>query len=255
MQAIAAEPRIYGTGTSEAEWQAWSGLADIRPITVAQLANARRVVIVAPHPDDEVLGCGGLMALLSEQVCEVLLVAVTDGEASHPGSSLWPAAKLRRSRAAETAAALAVLSAGGMQVIRAGFGDGKLQNAYGVLVKLLMCYVNPGDVVIGTWSEDGHPDHDAVGRACAAVAATRRAVLLEVPIWTWHWGSPGDSRIPWRRAVKIMLPAEVVEKKRRAIACFQSQLQEDRSTGHPPILPPHVLARFYRPYELFFMDK
>ena len=39
-----------------------------------------RAVFIAPHPDDEVLGMGGLMAALARQSRELRLVAVTDGD-------------------------------------------------------------------------------------------------------------------------------------------------------------------------------
>ncbi len=255
MQALIAEPIIHGAGTSELAWQAWSGLAVIPEISVDQLACDKRVVVVAPHPDDEVLGCGGLLALLVEHAHDVVLIAVTDGEASHPGSALWPAARLKHSRAAETAAALQTLGAGDIQVVRAGFDDGSLAKEYDALLRFLMHQVHPDDVLIATWHQDGHPDHDAVGSACAAVAADTGANLLEMPIWAWHWGIPGDDRIPWQQAVKIALPASIVEKKRQAMACFHSQLSEDPTTASPAILPQHVLRRFHRPYELFFVGK
>ena len=42
--------------------------------------------MVAAHPDDEVLGVGGTMAILAAAGARLRLIAVTDGEASHPGS-------------------------------------------------------------------------------------------------------------------------------------------------------------------------
>lgn len=253
LNPAADDPVIYGAGTSESAWQAWLGLSSIKTLTIHQLAETRRVIIVAPHPDDEVLGCGGLMALLSQQGYQIVLVAITDGEASHPGSSLWHPQKLKQSRAAETADALEKLLVVNVQIVRAGFDDGSLTREYPRLVDFLMLHVRPNDLLIGTWRHDGHPDHEAVGSACAAVAKEMHAKLLEAPIWAWHWGTPGDSRIPWRHAVKIMLPPAIVEAKREAINCFNSQLSMDASTGSSPILPPHVVARFHRPSELFFL--
>ena len=55
-----------------------------------------RVMIVAPHPDDESLGCGGLIAQLKAQKAEVWVLFLTNGEASHPNSLSYPAKKLGR---------------------------------------------------------------------------------------------------------------------------------------------------------------
>ena len=78
------ERRIEGCGTPDEEWQAWPGLAELPPVSARQLVpGSARAVVVAPHPDDEILACGGLLQLLAQQGSEVLLVAVTDGDASH----------------------------------------------------------------------------------------------------------------------------------------------------------------------------
>src|SRR3546814_14981849 len=42
--------------------------------------NARRVAVVAPHPDDEILGCGGTMARAAAAGAEVHVVVVTRGQ-------------------------------------------------------------------------------------------------------------------------------------------------------------------------------
>jgi len=85
MEAVATGRRIRGEGTTaETDWRDW--LADLRPpaLSIEQLlANTQRVVVVSPHPDDEVLACGGLLALHARRGGEVMVVAVTDGEASH----------------------------------------------------------------------------------------------------------------------------------------------------------------------------
>jgi LmbE family N-acetylglucosaminyl deacetylase len=106
--------------------------------------------------------------------------------------------------------------------------------------------------VFVTWRQDGPPDHEACGLAAAMAARACRATLVEMPVWSWHWATPGDTRIPWRRACRLELPPEVMRRKREAVACFLTQLHDDPSTGKPAILPPHVLARLLHPYEIYF---
>ena len=104
------ERRIEGAGTPDAAWQAWPGLATLPLVTARELVpGGARAVIVAPHPDDEILACGGLLQLLAQQGSEVLLVAVTDGGASHPGSALWPKERLCRVRPEESRQAASTL--------------------------------------------------------------------------------------------------------------------------------------------------
>jgi LmbE family N-acetylglucosaminyl deacetylase len=76
--------------------------------SVAQIA-ANRALIVAPHPDDETLGCGGAIALLRSIGCDVRVLVVSDGTLSHPNSQKYPPLALRELRESETISALAVL--------------------------------------------------------------------------------------------------------------------------------------------------
>ena len=81
----------------------------------------------------------------------------------------------------------------------------------------------------------------------AVQAAARRAVrdVLAYPVWMWHWATPGDPRVPWRRACQVALPADAAARKRAAIAAFTSQLT-DRGAGLPPVLPTGDVAHFTR---------
>ena len=88
--------------------------------------------------------------------------------------------------------------------------------------------LRPGDTCVATWRDDGHPDHEAVGRAAATACARVGALLLEYPVWTWHWAHPGDDRVPWARAARLDLASVVGAAKRRAMACFVSQVSGAR---------------------------
>src|ERR1700761_4683228 len=106
-RASGAHP-IDAPGTDERTWAAWPWLSTLTApgparAGLAGLARVRSAVIVAAHPDDEVLGVGGLISMLAASHARLRLVAVTDGEASHRGHSA-PAAVVRR-RAEERAAA------------------------------------------------------------------------------------------------------------------------------------------------------
>lgn len=246
------ERRIEGHGTPDADWQSWPGLAALPPVTARQLVpGSARAVIVAPHPDDEILACGGLLQLLAQQGSEIVLVAVTDGDASHPGSSLWPKQRLSQARPQESAQAAGTLGIA-PSWLRLHLPDGGVAAREAHLGAMLQEILRPGDTVLTTWRYDGHPDHEACGRACAMAAPACGALLVEMPVWAWHWAAPGDDRIPWQRARRLPLPDAIVQRKRDALRCFASQLEADPSTGQPPILAPHAVQRLLHPYEVYF---
>ena len=88
-------------------WNSAPQLAQIPPIAPTSLVTpGARVVIVAPHPGDEVLACGGLLQSLSTLEHPLKLISITDGSASHPGSDVWPARRLSVVRPQESAEAL-----------------------------------------------------------------------------------------------------------------------------------------------------
>ncbi|HEX3705667.1 MAG TPA: PIG-L family deacetylase, partial [Mycobacteriales bacterium] len=74
---------IEGLGTDEAIWKPWLTVDRWTELDLSAALD-RRTVVVAAHPDDEVLGAGGLMMKLARMGCPMVVVWATDGEASHP---------------------------------------------------------------------------------------------------------------------------------------------------------------------------
>ncbi len=239
-----------GAGTPEHLWRDWRVLAEL---PVLDLRPCRRAVVVAPHPDDETLAIGGLIATLYEAGAEVVLVSATDGEASHPGSRVATPEQLRHRRVQETAAALAALGPGRSSHVRLQLPDGGLAGAEPALVQALVPLLGPDDWCLAPFDGDAHPDHDAGGRAAQDACRRTGARLLSYPLWAWHWARPGDPRIPWHRARRIPLPASSRERKQVALGCYPSQTEP---LGPGPqdaaIVPPEVLAHFQRPDEVVF---
>jgi len=115
--------------------------------------------------------------------------------------------------------------------------------------------LQPRDVVLATWRLDGHPDHEAAGRAAVAAAAARGARCWELPVWSWHWATPGDARVPWQRMRRLMLDADARARKSHAIAAHASQLMATPAERRAPVLPDWALARLLRPFEMFIANE
>lgn len=242
---------IKGQGTPESAWQRSAKLAGLPEVDPESLVpTGARAVIVAPHPDDEILGTGGLMARLSDLGRKILIVAVTNGTASHPDSPVWPASRLADTRPRETHDALQRLRIRQAEVVRLDLPDGGGSTFEADLASELKLRLQPGDVVFGTWRFDGHPDHESVGRAVSSVASDLDLPFVEIPVWTWHWATPDDTRVPWSRARRISLDRATLARKIDAVSAFRSQLEADESTGRDAILPEYVIERLTRPYEV-----
>ncbi|MEB0040637.1 MULTISPECIES: PIG-L deacetylase family protein [unclassified Pseudomonas] len=247
---------IVGEGTSLQTWNHSKSLARL-PVMSAELLVpvGSRAVIVAPHPDDEVLGFGGLMQQLAQLGRAMQLISVTDGSASHPGSHTWPMERLAVIRPQESAEALRRLDLPlhRLQWIRGGFRDSAIARDEHALSRFIERYLRPTDVVFVTWDHDGHSDHDATGRATLRAAENVGAPCHQVPIWAWHWAQPEDELIPWPRARKILLDPMTIARKRHAAHAFASQLQGDPDIGLPPVLTANVLERLLQPFEVVFL--
>ncbi|MFI6074374.1 PIG-L deacetylase family protein [Actinoplanes sp. NPDC051343] len=180
------------------------------------------------------------------------MAAVTDGEASHPGSAAHTPASLAALRRTETTEALSRLRLAGSAVHRLGQPDGGIDEDE--VCSRLTALLSPGRWCLATWREDGHPDHETVGRAAARACAATAARLLEYPIWMWHWARPGDAAVPWERARCIDLTPAAVAAKAAAIAAFPSQIAPlGPEPADAAILPPNVLDHFTRAFETVFV--
>jgi LmbE family N-acetylglucosaminyl deacetylase len=237
---------VDAAGTDEKSWAAWPWLSTLPRGGLAGLADVTSAVVVAAHPDDEVLGAGGLISMLAASRARLRLVAVTDGERSHLGHA--SPSSLARRRTAETAAALRALGARAVEVIRLRLPDSGLAGREADLTAALAPLIRGFDLCLAPWIGDLNPDHEAVGRAAHQAGPS---TLYYYPVRMWHWASPADPRVPWDRALRIPLPPRAAARKRAAITCFASQTT-DRGHGLGPVLTPGVIAHFTRSMEVLF---
>ncbi|WP_405591433.1 PIG-L deacetylase family protein [Streptomyces sp. NBC_01190] len=240
---------IQAPGTDESHWRSWRGLRELPEL---ELPTAGRVVVVAAHPDDEVLGAGGTMALLADAGVSLTVVSVTDGERSHADSKAITGERLAELRAGELRSALDTLAAAA-EVVRLKVPDTEVarheQEVAGSLSELL----SGAELLLAPWIGDVHGDHEAAGRAALAAARTASVRCLMYPVWMWHWAHPEDPRVPWASAQRVDLPDAALARKRSAVERFVSQV---RPLGPAPedaaILPPAEIAHHLRDVEVVF---
>jgi LmbE family N-acetylglucosaminyl deacetylase len=187
----------------------------------ADLLGLRSALVIAPHPDDEALGCGGLVAALAERGADLAVVFVTDGGASHPRSRKWPRPRLAALRAEEASAALAALGASGATRLHLGLPDAGIvrggpdwRRAVERTAQLASA-LRPA-LVLAPWRRDPHRDHrDAHALTLEALARTGiRPRLLEYPIWLDELGAGDDGPRPGEVLARRLDVAPWRERKR-----------------------------------------
>ncbi|MEU6994126.1 PIG-L family deacetylase [Streptomyces sp. NPDC046465] len=241
----AAAAAIDARGTDETVWRAAR-----LPERLPRLGlPAGPVVVVAAHPDDEVLGFGGTIAALLATGVEVHTVCLTDGEASHGPASACAQAELAARRRGELAAALGEL--GPLpDPVYAALPDTSLdayEDDVAALTREVLDTVGAA-VCVAPWEGDLHSDHEAAGRAARRACLRTSVPLWSYPVWMWHWAGPQDPRVPWHRLGVLPLGAAALARKKAALARFASQL-EPRGPGIAPVLPPQEIAHHTRAFE------
>jgi LmbE family N-acetylglucosaminyl deacetylase len=217
------------------------------------------VLVVAPHPDDETLGCGGLIARCADRGTPLHVVFVTDGGASHPNSPTWPRERLARCRAAEAGEALRRLGAGSAVRTFLGLPDaampppGSAAHRQAVSAVAAVARESAPALAVLPWRRDPHADHrGAWTLAMAALAEAERAPeVLEYAIWLDELGAPEDHpRAGEAERVCLPVPGAV---KRHALEAHRSQLGlvvPDDPGGFA--LDPSTVARLTGPEEVYW---
>ncbi len=236
---------------------AFLAAADRLPVAdLATLVGPGGLVVVAPHPDDESLGCGGLIAAARAEGRDVRLVVVSDGCGSHTHSALYPPAHLRDLREAETLRAVAVL---GMEPGAVTFlrlpdahvpSEGPQAEAAASAVISAAGACEAGAVFV-TWRHDPHCDH----KASAAIVALARSRMPGVRIYeypVWGWTLPPETEVGAPPEGLCLDVSAYSATKAKAVAAHESQttnLIHDDPTGFR--LEPEMIARLCGPRERF----
>lgn len=243
-------------GTPERVWAEELSGRTLAPLDI----DPDLLVVVAAHPDDETLGAAGLMARAACNGARVVVVVVTDGEASHPDSPTRTPDELARIRRIETERAVGLV-APGADVRFLGLADGcldecaaELRERLGALLDDVSAASAREVLLASPWSGDRHRDHRIASELTREVAARRGFPHVEYPVWAWHWGRPVD--LPWERVVALQLTDAEREAKRRALACHVSQIEAlSAQAGDEVMLHAGMREHFERDVEVFLLDR
>jgi LmbE family N-acetylglucosaminyl deacetylase len=216
-------------------------------------------LVFAPHPDDEVLGCGGLLALKRIAGVTVDVTYITDGCASHPGHPVLTPEAVAAQRQAEAQTAMGLLGVERAALRFLGVRDGTLMHldvpAADELVSRIAAVLQstgPREIFLPC-RRDGSSEHDSaftlVARALKQTGLQPR--VLEFPVWSW-WNPlllirplltcRRVWRMDFRRGENL---------KRQALAAYTSQVQP-APPWETAVLSREFVSFFLSPEEFFF---
>lgn len=247
------------------------GLLRLRARDITVKAAGRTALVIAPHADDETLGCGATIARKRAAGRAVHVVIVTDGRRSHDSAkvSVEQLIELRREEAVNACAVLGVPRAdvSFLAVEDQRVGEHSTETARQLAE--LIARLKP-DEVYSPIGIDRNPDHQALGDLMHGLVRDRRVTcpVLEYPVWFWTlrtWAgrgpmtgasyarlASGPARATLLRRPRVVSTDGYLDIKRRALAQHRSQMENLTGEADWGVLPPEFVEGFFGPYELFF---
>lgn len=215
-------------------------------------------LVIAPHADDETLGCGGLIAAKSRRGQIVQVLFVTDSAASHEGHPTLTKSAIATARRTEALAALNLLGVPAAHVSFLDLPDGTLNQlsarAQIELRERIVAHIKQANAteVFAPYRDGGSSEHTSVQAvAIDACRACGLPILLEYPVWAWWNPFRLRPRLAFARDNYRLDLGELRAVKRQALACHRTQM-EAQAPATAPALPP-ILARLCcGPTEFFF---
>jgi LmbE family N-acetylglucosaminyl deacetylase len=181
--------------------------------------EAGSVLVLAPHPDDEVFGCGAALASLLTRGARVTVLVLTDGAANEAAPE--ERRRISEVRLGESRSALAAL--GGGSVVSAGFEDRRLRACLAAVeqeVAARLVALAP-DLVFVPSPVEIHPDHRALADAFLAVA---RRPASDPSVRALQRAKVAFYEVSQPIRPNFLLDASpYVKRKEKAMAAFASQ--------------------------------
>lgn len=227
-----------------------AGVLDLPVVPDGTVTEGGTIIVLAAHPDDEALGAAALLSRADEWNCPVTVLLFSAGENSHPDSTTHSREQLKSIRIKEFDRALSTLNEAHSSRFLA-LPDGQLPEYTDQIQDAIRQEIarSRGPVtLIAPYSQDGHCDHEAVGASALDVGRSSHAMVLEYPIWFWHWAAPTDPR--WH-SWKVLPDPRGLDRK-ALFACYESQTQPlSEHCGDEAILTNTHLEHFARGRDTF----
>ena len=192
------------------------------------LVGREPFLVLSPHPDDETLGCGGLLIAAERAGVKGHVLILTDGAASHPGSASFPPPRLTALRRDEARRALGHLGLPEARLAFLDLPDAATPSA-GTAFEDAVDAIARQATAVGartlfvTWGHDPHCDHETAAAMARAAADRLGLRLFAYPVWGLHLPAGTEIDAPPPRGFRLDIAADRATK-RRALDCYASQM-------------------------------
>lgn len=211
------------------------------------------VVIVAPHPDDEVIGCGGLIRRLIEKGTTPYVIVMTGGGASHKTCCQTPEEVIITERRKLTHKALGILGLPEDHIIELDFTDGSigtgLKENKDTRLGGVWSQVNPDHIFVPHWGE-GWKDHINTAKLVKENIPDK-TVVWEYCVWMWYYNV--WKGLDWSNSYELKLSEKEFRLKQEAMDAY---LLPKAPCGKPwsGLLPKIFVNAHKAPIELYFRN-
>jgi LmbE family N-acetylglucosaminyl deacetylase len=186
--------------------------------------SAARILIVIPHPDDEVVGCAVAMGRARAAGAALFGLYLTTGVP--PGEALWPWQNYANRVARRRREAEAVAAALGLAPV--GFGERPARRLKSELalamaeLRAASAACRPEQIWVSAW-EGGHQDHDVANFLASRLG--NGVPVLEYAEYNFAGGGVRSQAFPDSagEAIELRLTPEEAAAKRRLLRIYRSE--------------------------------
>lgn len=219
----------------------------------SMVARNKPVIVFAPHPDDETLGCGGTIARKITEGFDLYIVFVTDGRNSHKrtlGINNNPSPEeLISIRKREAVDAARILGLSERKIIFLSFEDGKLDRNLSRAkkeIRNILKRIQPEEIFV-PYAHENHKDHRITN---FLVSACIRELGIKCTIYEYLIQSNRKTAFSDFFSCDI---SDTLRTKEEAIRAYKSQVELFFPSQKRPVLLPEFLQSCQKPEELFIV--